>query len=408
MDILFAITTGRADFKGTLDMMAENFDYFGHFEGNRIGLAVNYDCSFLGLQDEDFVYKTGYSRLFQEVLYIGQKHVKEYVDLMTKCGIGYGLAQTLSQATGYSNKKNLVYMEAIKRGYDVVLFWDDDEYPLACSLSDDLISWLQTDILGAHISAYTDFAADVAFGFFTGYASPVPLNLDQRFSGSTAYRLGDALSVASDVVDANTFIKTDQIFKGLDGGCLKFKEIEPIDGGKWISGGNLSVRVDAVRKAVVPPFYAPPSTRADDTILSMGLDNAKVIQVPAVIFHDAFGEYRSLKSKSYPGKLIRNSDVDTHQVERFCGALKGWLGYAPIMLRIRHGESFYSHIEKMMDRLELLDADLFRDLPEARKMFDGASSSDILRRFSENVETDFRTMRECYGAWEIFSRAKSI
>jgi hypothetical protein len=406
MKVLFAITTGRADFKETLDLVAQNFASFGQFTDNHIGLAVNYDCSFLGLADDDFIYKTEYSGLFGEIIYIGQKNVPEYIDLMVKSGVDPSMAQILSQATGYSNKKNLVYLEAIRNGYDIVLFWDDDEYPFVCNLSGDSMSWLQTDILGAHISAYKNLSADVAFGFYTGYASPIPLNLDTRLSKETAHYLGGALSVASDVVNSGTFTKTDQIFKGLQADHLAVKEIEFIDGGKWISGGNLSIKVDAIKKGIVPPFYTPPSTRADDTILSMGLEQAKVVQVPAGIFHDAFGEYKSMRFNSFPETIIRRSEVDQSQIERFCSALKGWFGYAPIFLRIRDGKSYGQKVESMVEKLKMINDGLFQDLPEAKKIFNDVSASDLLEKFNSSAESDYDLMHKCYEEWKKVSYVK--
>jgi hypothetical protein len=404
MKILFTITTGRSDFKETLDLMSKNFKNFDHFSNHEIGLVINYDCSFLGLSDDDFKYDNEYAKLYKETIYLGQKHVDQYARQMEECGIEPEIAQTLSQATGYSNKKNLVYLEAIKKEYDIVLFWDDDEYPVICNLSGESINWVQSDILGAHISAYEKYSADVAFGFFTGYASPIPLNLDKKLSIDTAKYLGDALAVASDVVDPSTFIKTDKIFIGSNEECLETKEIEFVDGGKWISGGNLSVKVSAVIKGVVPPYYAPSGTRADDTVLSMNLKDARVIQVPAGIFHDAFGEYKSIRLGILPNKIIRNDKVDEIQVERFCGALKGWFGYAPIFLRIRYMEKFEKYAKDMLDKTKLIDNLLFDSLPEAKRIFNKIKPSNILKNYIDSAEDDFKTMNKCYEEWKKISK----
>ena len=161
MKILLAITTGRSSFKDTLDLLVQNFSTFGHFESNSIGVAINYDCSFLGLRDEDFDYNKRLSKKFSEKIYIGQKHTLKYIEFMKRMGVDEDIAVILSQSSGYSNKKNLVYLEAYKRGYDIVLFWDDDEYPYACIIDDENISWVQTDILGAHLLAYKKYSADV-------------------------------------------------------------------------------------------------------------------------------------------------------------------------------------------------------------------------------------------------------
>lgn len=405
MKILFAITTGRDDFKGTLDLISRNFNFFNHFNNHEIGLAINYDCSFLGLSDADFVYNSKHAKIFNEIIYFGEKHVSDYIELMKSGGIDSKIAQILAQSIGYSNKKNLVSLEAIRRGYDIVLFWDDDEYPFICNTFDDKIFWAYSDILGAHVSAYKNFSADVAFGFFTGYASPIPLNLDKRLSKKTAKHLGSALSVASDVIDTKTFIKTDEIFKGVKNEHLLTKEIGLIDGGKWISGGNLSVSVKAIKNGIVPPYYAPPTTRADDTVLSMNLQKAKVFQIPAGIFHDAFGEYKCIRTNTFPDKIIREKNVSGDQVKRFCGALKGWFGYAPIFLRIRHGKEYKRYIQEMIAKTKLFDELLFKEMEEAKEIFDGLPS-EVLKGYSDSVEDDFKIMHTCYEEWKKISKIK--
>lgn len=403
MKILLAITTGRKNFKETLDLLVKNFLMFGHFESNYIGVVVNYDCSFLGFNEKDFTYNTNLSKMFNDKIYIGEKHVSQYIKFMQGKGIDEGVAKILSQSSGYSNKKNLVYLEAYKRGYDIVLFWDDDEYPYVCMIDGENISWIQTDILGAHLLAYEKYSADVAFGFFTGYASPIPAILNYRLSRETAVGLGDALSVASDVVNKKTFIDVDKIFIGLNCDNLDIKEIEMIDGGKWVSGGNLSVKVKSVMHGVVPPFYTPPATRSDDTILSMGLDRAKVVQIPAGIFHDAFGEYEDIKTGVFPNRIKRNKK-DINQLKRFCFALKGWLGYAPIFLKIKDQKSFKINTDKMLSKIKAIDDTLVNELPELKNIFNKKKASLIFNDFVERVESDYVLMKKSYEEWKKISK----
>lgn len=405
MKILLAITTGRSNFKDTLDLLVKNFSAYGHFENNCVGVAVNYDCYFLNLKDEDFVYNTKLSKKFFEKIYIGQKHVSKYIELMKKRGVDEGIAIILSQSTGYSNKKNLVYLEAYKRGYDIVLFWDDDEYPYVCMIDGENISWMQTDILGAHLLAYKKYSADVAFGFFTGYASPIPSVLNFRLTKKTAIGLGDALSVASDVVNKDTFVDINKIFVGLKCENLDIKEIEMVDGGKWVSGGNISVSVRSVMNGIVPPFYTPSSTRADDTILSMGLERARVMQIPAGIFHDAFGEYDGIKTGIFPIKIERRKK-NNYQVQRFCSALKGWLGYAPIFLRIKSQGLFRVNVKKMLKKILIIDDALSCELPELKKIFNKQKASSVFNGFVVRADRDYILMQKSYEEWKKISKVK--
>jgi len=401
MKILIAITTGRPNFKDTLDLIAQNIKQFGHFATNFIGVAINYDTDFLKFSEKDFIYNTGSSRLFKEKIYLGKKNINEYINFMISRGIERGIADILSQSNGYSNKKNLILIEAMKRNYDIVLFWDDDEYPFVCLLSEDRkMLWIQSDIIGSHMFAYNNYSADMAFGFYTGYVSPIPTNFNQKLSTQTAKLLGDALSPASDVINPDTFTNSELIFKGAKQDDFRIQEIKENNGGKWISGGNLSVSIEAIKKGVIPPYFTPPNTRADDTLLSMGLQNAKVFQVPAGIFHDAFSEYRSIINNEFPINLVKNREVSTSQVERFLSVLRGWLGYAPIFLRVKNGSGYKKIINKMVKKLKNVDKLIENDLPEIKSFYKGQKPSDILMDFDSLTENQYMLMQMCYKEWK--------
>lgn len=399
MNILVIITTGRAEFKSTIDMLVKNISNFGHFGKHSIGLLVNYDTSFLNLKPEDFVYSGEYASLFTEINYLGNKDIEKYNEQMVNRGISSEVASFLCQKQGYSNKKNLALIEAIRRDYDIALFWDDDEYPFVCSNSLTGLTWAATDILGAHLIAYEQHAADLAFGFYTGYASPIPLRLSSAISDGLADSLGKALSIASDVAKGDTFRNSEGIFKSLEQDKLEIREIGMIDGGKWISGGNLSVRIESIVRGVVPPYFTPPHTRADDTILSMQLQNAKVWQIPAGIFHDAFLEYRSIGLRDFPSSLIVVPEIDPLQLQRFGKALYGWLGYAPIFLRIKYGSSYKQYIEQMCEHLTIADSYMRKELPLLEELYKHKSLPSILLDFDSKTEYNFEMMNKCYSEW---------
>ena len=226
-----------------------------------------------------------------------------------------------------------------------------------------------------------------------------------RLSKKTAVGLGDALSVASDVVSKDTFVDINKIFIGLKREHLDIKEIEMVDGGKWVSGGNISVSVRSVMSGIVPPFYTPPATRADDTILSMGLARAKVMQIPAGIFHDAFGEYGGIKTGIFPSKIER-SKKNNYQVQRFCSVLKGWLGYAPIFLRIKSQRLFRVNVKKMLKKILIIDNALSCELPELKKIFNKQKASSVFNGFVVRVERDYIIMQKSYEEWKKISKVE--
>ena len=88
-----------------------------------------------GLSDQHFVYQN-HDAVFSEVTYASNTALEKYKEVLRRHGLRDDAIRGILQPAGYGNKKNIILaMEAIARGYDLVVFWDDDEYPVACMRS---------------------------------------------------------------------------------------------------------------------------------------------------------------------------------------------------------------------------------------------------------------------------------
>jgi len=395
MKILVAVTTGRAMFSSVLDMIAENVRMHGHTTMHTVGVMINYDTTFTGLSDAHFIYQN-HDAIFSEVIYASNGDLEKYKGILRRHGLPEDAIRGILQPAGYGNKKNIILMEAIARAYDLVIFWDDDEYPVACMRSERDLHWMHTDILGAHLAA--DRHIDVAFGFRTGHVSPIPPNIGTYLSSQTARLLGQALAVGNDVVTESSFVDPQASFVAL-AETPPLQEIAASGGGKWIYGGNLSMRTKSILQGTIPPFYTPADSRGDDTILAMRMLDAAVFRVPSGIFHDCFHQYPSISKGQYPAHFDTGA-VDTgRSIQRFAAALRGWLAYAPLLIRLREGSTYRSVIERMRSMLGIVDRRLYRELTAVGEHLEHQPLSHILSYYAKEVDRQYEQLMIATDGW---------
>jgi hypothetical protein len=298
MKVLLTITTGRPAYIETINRLIENFLYFEHNTKTNLGLLINYDPAYGGYVDADFIFKSSLADQLRDVIYLGPQDLDIYSEMLSKAKLPEELIKEVTRLTGYGHKKNLATLVALKNKYDSILYWDDDEYPVVCSGDYQDISWRKTDILGEHIKALHS-GADVSFGYWSGYVSPIPASITKILSPKVASQLAKAISPGSDVITEKSFLEPQASFVFVNKSPER-KEIQMEFGGKWISGGNLMISLKSIVLGIVPAFYTPNDSRGDDTILSTGLEKAKVVSVPAGIFHDAFNEFYEIRLGNLP------------------------------------------------------------------------------------------------------------
>ena len=400
--VLIAITTGRSIFKYTLDMLAANFLNFGHFEENQIGVVVNYDPTFCNLPAEVFLYNGKYADHFSEVLYIGPDDIQCYRSKMRSLGLGTDAIELLCQARGFGNKKNLILLRALLSGYEFVLFWDDDEYPVVCLEESDRISWQQTDILGAHLCELTT-GADVASGFWTGHVFPSVPGINRILSNHTAIVLGEALALGTETHTKSSFLSSERSFE-IGRHIPKAAEIHTVRGGKWVSGGNLSIRIQSELEGTVPPYYTPPDSRGDDTIFSLHLSQARVMTVPSGAFHDMYLDYPTITREEYPsnpGYIPQNLGK---YLMRFAGALRAWLAYAPLFIRLSKGAAYRHVLGEMSLLLRDVDRNIYHEFPQLGEALGGRKLAEILSDYGRCVEEQYQELQFCHDAWHRLCR----
>lgn len=399
MKVLLTVTTGRPTYVETINQLIENFMGFQHNTTTNLGLLINYDPTYGGYTDTDFKFESTLADQLLEVMYLGPKDTNKYSEILKEADLPKDLIQEVTRVTGYGHKKNLATLIAIQNNYDSILYWDDDEYPVVCSGDCKAVTWRKTDILGEHIKALNS-GADVSFGYWSGYVSPIPARISKILSSQVAIQLAKAIAPGSDVITEKSFIQPQTSFVFVDK-CPEQKEIQTEFGGKWISGGNLMLSVKSIASGIIPALYTPNDSRGDDTILSTGLEKAKVVAVPAGIFHDAFNEFNGIRIGDYP-KVIEPPQSDDQKLKetcRFAAALSGWLAYAPLLVKIRFNDRSDEIIHQIAQSLNEVETDLFREWPELKLALNSKLPSEIFIKYASIVDQQYQTLSQLRRAW---------
>lgn len=142
-------------------------------ENSEITFYILYDLKYKNAKKEDFynikeeVYKSGC-----KVKHIGEEEIESKKQEVIK---KYALTEeeaNLFMGSGYARARNTIMYSALCDKVDYLLFWDDDEYPVACTKENDKIIWKKQYNLLEHLKHIDK--AEVTMGLRCGYMSPTP------------------------------------------------------------------------------------------------------------------------------------------------------------------------------------------------------------------------------------------
>ena len=305
---------------------------------------------------------------------------------------------------GHAKGRNTLMYYAYKEDMDYLLFWDDDEYPVACIKDEETseLTWKEQDNIAMHLK-YIE-KADVTIGYHCGYISPIPyveLNEDVDEEKFRCYieALGNDIiswdSIREKFVKYNGITYADT--KIADGeGAYEIKS----DGvGKWVAGSTLCLNLKHINK--IPAFYNPEGARGEDTFFSTQLNDSKVVKVPVYHFHDGFLKYTNITRKKYPKTLRKIKSTEEQIEQRFFQASRGWVKYKSLFEYITDKEHYEEKIQKTYENLKI-------GIPEVNKLFENSNFEILLedlKQYDENVKKHYK---EYLRTNEIWNKLKEI
>ena len=188
--------TGRKNFQQVLRTYVQSWKEGGLLDNEKysLNLFIAYDLTYKDATISDF--KNIDPRLLEHIdtcKFIGKTSTKEDMDQLAEENIVSRREAQMLFAKGYAGLRNIVLFEAIKHGMDYLIFFDDDEYPMAVTNSEKNLTWTGQDLLSTHLKHIDK--ADITHGKHCGYISPIPyLEFDDRMTEKHFRTLVEALS----------------------------------------------------------------------------------------------------------------------------------------------------------------------------------------------------------------------
>ena len=298
---------------------------------------------------------------------------------------------------GHAKGRNTLMYFAKKMGMNHLLFWDDDEYPVACIKEENgEITWKKQNNLLMHIKYLKD--ADVTIGYHCGYISPIPyVELEKDISEKLFQDYVEAISnevvswkaIKEKMVKDNGITYADKDIANEKGAY----EIQKEGIAKWVVGSTLCLNLDHIDK--IPAFYNPPEARGEDTFFSVLLNDAKVMKIPLYHFHDGFLKYTNILRGKYP-KTLRKIKVSEDEIgQRFLKASKGLIKYKPLLSYLSNEETYKQDLENDYRKLE-------ESIPEVNKLFDDCnfmSLLDDMKEYTKNIDNHYRDFIKTNEIW---------
>ncbi|MBR3002454.1 MAG: hypothetical protein IKF38_02680 [Clostridia bacterium] len=301
---------------------------------------------------------------------------------------------------GHAKGRNTLMYYAIKNNMDYLLFWDDDEYPVAVMEEKGKKTWLKQDNILQHLNYMDEEKADVTIGYHCGYISPIPyIDFTEDFDERDMKEFIEAIS--NDIISWESIREKMRNNNGVTyadktiASGMEAYEINSIGAGKWVAGSTLCLNLNHEDK--IPAFYNPPLARGEDTFFSTLLGSSKTVRIPVYHFHDGFLKYTEIMDGVYP-KILRKINVREECVKsRFLKATMGWIKYKPLLLYISDKSNYRQKIEEMTQKLE-------ETVPRLNKVFSDTCFSVLLKeleKYDRDVEKHYEEYKRTNEIWKI-------
>lgn len=361
-----------------------------------ITIFLLYDLSYVGTERSDFykiipaVYKDINIRFITpEDIEEEKKRVVRKTDLTEE-------EANLFLGNGHARGRNTLMYFACMNNMDYLLFWDDDEYPVACIQDNNKIVWKKQENINAHLRNIEK--ADVTIGYHCGYISPIPFVdfgaeiTEDEFRNFIEVISNDIISwekIKNIIQNNNGITYADSKIASEEG----LYEIKKQGAGKWVAGSTLCLNLHNLDK--IPAFYNPPSARGEDTFFSTMLDNSIVLKVPVYHFHDGFLQYSQIMWEKFPSSFSKAVNTDLANGTRFFRACAGWVRYKPLLMYISDKEHFKENIKIVHKKLE-------ESIPAMNNLFKNFDFNILLKElkeYSDRVELDYKDYLRTNDIW---------
>ena len=301
---------------------------------------------------------------------------------------------------GHAKGRNTIMYYALKYKMDYLLFWDDDEYPVAVLKDHGKNTWIKQNNLLEHIKFMEQNNADITVGYHCGYISPIPyIDFNNDFTENDLKQFIEVIS--NDIISWESIKEKMRNTNGVTYAYMRqargigATEIQSDGIGKWIAGSTLCLNLNNVNK--IPAFYNPPNARGEDTFFSTALNNSSVFKIPVYHFHDGFLKYTCIMEGNYPKSLRQINVKEASIKDRFFKASLGWIKYKPLLLYIKDKKSYKKEIANIKSKLNLI-------IPKLNNIFQDNCFFSLmveLEKYDENVVNHYTDYKKTNEIWNL-------
>lgn len=357
---------------------------------------ILYDLNYLNTQEKEF-YNINPEILKRiKIKYLNPEYVVEKkIEIMKK----YKLTEkevNLVIGTGYAKARNCIVYEALEEKIDYLLFWDDDEYPLAALKDGKDIKWMKQNNVLQHIK-YID-KTDITYGYRCGIINPLPyVKYNETITEDIFKQFIEALENEVISWDKLQYMLKNESGIGYADETIatynkEIEEIKKIGKENFVLASGICLNLTHISK--IPAFYNPPEARGEDTFFSCGLGDkgAKVLRIPVYHFHDAFLKFTFLMEEKFPKRIKKITADDNGISLRLKRTTTGWIKYKPLLYYIFDKENYRDIIDETKIKLEnsvkpmstaFEDCDL-TNLPVVLEEYD----NKVIQHYQEYIETN--------------------
>ncbi|SHH33614.1 hypothetical protein SAMN02745245_01119 [Anaerosphaera aminiphila DSM 21120] len=362
-----------------------------------VNLFVVTDFQYTDTTEEDYIIRDkNVLNSINKIYYLDKEVIDREVKYLLKDVLDSEEEAALIFGDGYAKMRNQILYFAKKENMDYLIFFDDDEYPLACLKEGEHLLWAGQDPISTHVKHLQ--SSDMTNGFHCGYISPIP-----KIEYNDVFREEDFKNLIESV--SNDILSWDSVKEVLEQDGITYaqreklniyseKEVMEANGMKFISGGNLGFNLDSIHTLF--PFYNPPGARGEDTFLSTCLQDITLFKIPLYTFHDGFLFYPNILKGALPIEFPHAIKSSNQMISRFRKALIGWIRYKPLFLFITQRDSYDEEISKIYSSLESI-------LPKLCKYFDDDRFYTMLSElnyYNEHVEEHFEDFNNTKNVWQ--------
>ncbi len=237
--------------------------------------------------------------------------------------------------------QNLLLLYSKARRYDVLLLWEDDQFPL-CNNPTDFFS-AQIEALQADPGLHASVSKRV------GYLHRVPASINQSFSRRSLELLERAFCLCNEIVYPGLFVS--------HGGAFVFPNedspyggIEHFEGFPFIYAGSLAInaRADCSCFYTVPDLPNQSYSRGNDVFFSLGHKPFAVHEVAQSYLHDPWLSLLEGETSA----SCRTLQLEGGGRQEFLDLIMGWLSYAPLLLRLTVPTEWECRLKRVRQLLE--------------------------------------------------------